>query len=245
MKFLKDLFSSSAKSACGPAGRYRSDPALIPSNVKKCEKIISDTWKFIWLFIPKVGGRSLKQLLISKYDGYSVEKGIDEIVAERPECDAYFKFNFVRNPWSRIVSCYVNKIDTDDEKNLNACVTPYAQLYKHMPFREFVAFLHSPEGGDFYPRYANRHWVSQHVFCTDARGAVFCDAVGRIENLQADFAEICRRIGMPVFEVPHLGSTKKPGESDTARYRGFYDADLAESVRRRYARDIELFGYAF
>lgn len=33
--------------------------------------------------------------------------------------------------------------------------------------------------------------------------------------------------------------------SDTARYRGFYDADLAESVRRRYARDIELFGYEF
>jgi hypothetical protein len=80
--------------------QYRNLPEQIPSNVKRCEKVISEKHKFIWLFVPKVGGRSLKSVLIDSYGGYVAEKGMDELVNEKPEYATYFRFNFVRNPWS-------------------------------------------------------------------------------------------------------------------------------------------------
>ncbi|MGD9299408.1 MAG: sulfotransferase, partial [Thiohalocapsa sp.] len=59
--------------------------------------------------------------------------------------------------------------------------------------------------------------------------------------LHDDFAEACRRIGLTDIRLPH----RRQATDRSQDYRSYYDADTAELVARRFARDIELLGYAF
>ena len=56
-----------------------------------------------------------------------------------------------------------------------------------------------------------------------------------------DFAEICRRIGVPAAALPHNRQAKDRRQD----YRGYYSDDLAELVGRYFKRDIEALGYRF
>ena len=64
------------------------------------------------------------------------------------------------------------------------------------------------------------------------------DFVGRFENLNADFAEACARIGLDA-SLPHLNKTKHRD------YREFYDEAARAYVAEAWADEIEEFGYAF
>ena len=62
---------------------------------------------------------------------------------------------------------------------------------------------------------------------------------GRFENLDLDFAFVSRRIGVSA-RLPKLNaSVPRPD------YRKFYSDCTAELIGRKYAEDIERFGYDF
>jgi hypothetical protein len=69
-------------------------------------------------------------------------------------------------------------------------------------------------------------------------GRLVADFVGRFENLAADFARVCARLGLttllPRKNVSHHGA-----------YAGYYDAWGRDFIARRYAGDIDEFGYTF
>ena len=76
-------------------------------------------------------------------------------------------------------------------------------------------------------------WIS------DASGTVLVDYIGRFENLQGDFDEVCRRAGLPPKRLPHKNrSSHKP-------YQLYYDDATAEIVARRFAKDLVHLGYTF
>lgn len=66
------------------------------------------------------------------------------------------------------------------------------------------------------------------------------DFVGRFERLGEDFATVCARIGAEV-SLPESNR----GRSRPRDWRAEYDGETRDKVARLYARDIELFGYAF
>lgn len=143
--------------------------------------------------------------------------------------DDYFKFSFVRNPWSRMVS-----------------------FYKYLGFEdkfEFKDFLFRKFESEIYHK---MYWFvgPQKDFIYNQKNERIVDFVGRFEHLQADFDEICRRINVSPIVLPHANkSDEKKSESVEASrvssWKDHYDQDCIDLVARLYERDICEFGYEF
>lgn len=132
--------------------------------------------------------------------------------------DQLFKFAFVRNPWDLLVSLY-SFIPTRPTNRHSARVARMS----------FEAFLNE---------WTQRPEISQRAFLYDRQGRCLVDFVGRFENLRADFAGICQRIGIS----SDLGHANGSQHGD---YRDMYDTKLRTLVARRLAEDIDTFGYDF
>lgn len=65
------------------------------------------------------------------------------------------------------------------------------------------------------------------------------DFIGRFENLQKDFQVICRQIGVQL-ELGHFYWNRK-----RKHYSHYYNNETKLLVEKRYACDIEYFGYSF
>ena len=130
----------------------------------------------------------------------------------------YFRFAFVRNPFDRFVS---------------ACA---------FLSRRTDAFDRDPAGVMRAMLVTHRHRVlfaPQHAFVTDATGGLLADVVGRFEALQAGYDHCCSRIGIPSEPLGVINASTR------GDYRSYYDRTLRDAVARRYARDLEMFGYDF
>ena len=137
-----------------------------------------------------------------------------------------FKFVFVRNPWDLQVSSY------------HHLRRERPHLVGDRRFADFVRWKLDPERP--YQFHLDTSVELQSDYVIDLHGAVIVDFIGRYENLQQDFAEACRRIGIPPPPLPHKRRAK-----DRDDYRRYYDDALAEQVGATFRRDVELFGYDF
>jgi chondroitin 4-sulfotransferase 11 len=152
----------------------------------------------------------------------------------------YFRFAFVRNPWDRLVSCYKDKINYETAHVYNRYKNPFVSylqqkgLYKRdMEFREFVEIVSQIPDEE-----AEGHIRSQYTYLEDRQGKILADFIGRFENLANDLQVIASRMGVRLT-LPHLRRTTH------GDYREYYDDFTIEAVRRRYAKDVLLFKYAF
>lgn len=134
--------------------------------------------------------------------------------------ESYFKFAFVRNPFELLVSWYHNALQNETDKD-----TVHRKVTQMNGFGDFV-------------RWATSRPTLQVNFVTDRDGNQIVDFIGRFENLEADFAEVCRRIGVEA-SLPHAF------RSEHQAYRGYYDAEARRLVEEHLRPDIERFGYSF
>jgi hypothetical protein len=141
---------------------------------------------------------------------------------------SYFKFTFVRNPWEQVVSAYHFLKETfRDNPQVAADESDVAFL---MPLVDFTTFVRVRR------YFSNEYNMLAHV--TDEAGNLLVDFVGRVERIDEDFPEICRRIGIDV-KLPHANRSRHQ------QYREYYTAETRDIVARDFARDIETFGYSF
>jgi hypothetical protein len=78
-------------------------------------------------------------------------------------------------------------------------------------------------------------------FLIGPSGAIEMDFVGKVENLERDFPILCQKLGIePVPRLPHAFNSRRK-----FHYSVYYDEESEELVRRRFARDIDYFGYVF
>lgn len=132
--------------------------------------------------------------------------------------NAYFKFTFERNPWDRQVSWYKYKTRKLDRK---------------------------PSFGDFMAN-TRRAFVNNYELYSIG-GEVVLDHVGRYEDLATEFEAAMDKLGLAGrVKLPVLNTTAKPAAAEgEARYRGFYDERLRDTVADWYGREIKAFGYEY
>ncbi len=136
----------------------------------------------------------------------------------------YYKFCFVRNPWTHAVSdyhwrCRMRGVDA-------------------VPFKEFLTRLDDPSRPD--PEKIKPPILTNwSIYAIDDEIAV--DFVGRFERLEEDLGAISDRIGikLPIRDASAKTNVKpksKPIES-------YYDDENVELVRSVYSKEIRSFSY--
>jgi hypothetical protein len=190
----------------------------------------ADQSKCIFIHIPKAAGTSVALTLFGQPSRHV--SWTEYYQASPRKFRKYFKFSFVRNPWDRLVSSYFflksGGMNGTDANWAGTVLKPYDDFGSFI--RGWLTSENVASGVHFRP---------QHEFICAPDGKMMMDFLGRMENLDYDFAQVARRLGCKE-------TLKKVNVGDQQRhYSSFYDADTREIVRRVYERDIDFFGYRF
>ncbi len=186
--------------------------------------------QFVFVHIPKCGGISIYSDEFIYFHHNLRDKNFVYFKDSLERKGAEFSFAFVRNPWDRLVSAYeylknggICPLDAEDYLNL---------FSKYENFKEMV--LNWEEV--FFDQI---HFKSQSDWICDNDGNIIVDFVGKFENLQQDFDIVCDRMQIPRKKLPHTNKTNHK------HYTKYYNDEIREIVAKKYARDIEYFGYKF
>lgn len=207
--------------------------------------IISHQNRFIFAAVPKTGTHSVRQALREHMGDEDIEQvGLFvnkrfpyEALAEirhghlslrqvRPHVGeqafaSYFKFAFVRNPYDRFVS-YCAFMTRDRGTFLQAPQVVMEHFLLREPPEQHILF--QPQSS---------------LLVDDDGRTLLVDMLGRVEDMQASYDAICSRIGIPSRSLEQVNGSKR------GDYRQYYTPALADEVAKRYALDLELFGYEF
>jgi hypothetical protein len=191
--------------------------------------MISHKHKFIFIEVPKTGTTTVCHVLKTHF------RGLQPLVYPNKhfplgqykkmfpkETQTYFKFSFVRNPWSRVVSLF----------HRNEGV----QMRDKMTFIEFVNWIELATDTSVK---CNKFPKKNMLDFFKINNKVNMDFIGKFENLQEDFNTICDKIGIPRQKLPHRNKSKHQ------HYTEYYDDETKQIVAEKYAKDIEYFGYEF
>lgn len=150
----------------------------------------------------------------------TIKKLVYPVVSKR-QYAAYFKFTFIRNSWSRIHSIYRN-VMRDELIRANMGISAPISLH------------------DFIINYKYQ-WAlkSQLDYITDRKGDIPIDFIGRFENLEADFSNVCAQIALDDAELPQLLVTNYKS------YRDDYDSKTKDLIYKLYKPEIKKFEFEF
>ncbi len=200
--------------------------------------MISFQKRFLFVHIPKTAGNSIQSVLRD----YSE----DELVALRGEQDGVERFG-LRNPKYK-----VKKHSTLAEYRSALGEVEFAKLYKFTcvrnPWDRMVSYYFTPtQKTELWDRKKFRKIISSAVSVADylrlekGKEDPFANVnyIMRFENLANDFRTVCAALGILPTRLPRYNRSKRE------HYSEYYDEELRELVRARFAAEIERFGYTF
>jgi len=194
--------------------------------------------KCIFVHIPKTAGISVCQALFNNLAGGHTTIKKYQISFSKYEFDSFFKFTFVRNPWSRLFSAY-NFLKKGGMNNIDKNWAS-RNLSDYGNFDDFVKRWVTTSNIEKYI-----HFIPQYRFlCIPNRDEIKVDFLGFFENLEEDFAYIARQLSM-ADNVTLKHKNKTASNDKKIDYREFYNAETCDIVSEVYKKDIELFGYNF
>lgn len=201
-------------------------------NITVCENP-----KFIWFRNAKVATRSIKWVIDQQFE-------TQEFYAKniKPyDLSEYFTFGLVRNPYTRIMSAYLNKIvrlfykerSEIKEKHLKY-LEPFTSYEKISPAKGFKILLDHLSTSENSLFINDPHFIPQSNLIQPDQ----LDFIGRFENLQADTHFIFNKIGAK-YPLPHKNKSRSSG-IDLPK---FLDQENRRIIEALYRHDFELFNY--
>jgi Sulfotransferase family len=200
--------------------------------------MISLQQRFLFVHIPKTAGNSIQSALR--------EYSEDQLVALRKEQDGIERFG-LRNPKYKIKKHstlveYRDALGNDQFGNLYkfTCVrNPWDRMvsYYFTPTQTVETWDRKKFRGIISKASSVADYLRLNKVDEDPFGNV--DYIMRFENLADDFRTVCGTLGISPATLPQYN------RSNREHYSNYYDDELRELVRKRFAAEIERFGYTF
>jgi hypothetical protein len=200
--------------------------------------MISLQKRFLFVHIPKTAGNSIQTALRD----YSE----DQLVALRKEQDGIERFG-LRNPNYKIkkhsaLAEYRDALGNEQFRDL------YKFTCVRNPWDRMVSYYFTPtQIPENWDRRKFRKIISKAVSVADylrldnGEGDPFAnvDYIMRFENLAEDFRTVCGTLAISPPTLPRYNRSSRD------HYSKYYDDELRELVRTRFAAEIERFTYTF
>jgi len=188
--------------------------------------------KLVFVAVPKCGSTSMIGALGFKFQGEApriYHASIEMILNEHPECTDYESVGFIRNPWDRVVSVFLDGVQSEGHQGAWS-----KDLLKFKNFEDFIMSFENTKWLNWV------HFLPCSKFLT-VDDKVVVNHIGRYENIVEDFNTITTKIiGSPVVLNQHHNKTNR-----SVDYRAYYNDKTKEIIGRVYEKDIELFNYEF
>lgn len=148
----------------------------------------------------------------------------------------FFRFCFVRNPFTRLLSGYLDKM-TQPTPMRKSVLERLGRAEEPgdppVSFEEFIGVIRAQPATAMDP-----HWAPQtHLLL---HGRMRYDFIGRFETLQNDMAKIMQRLAIPCEYYFHERRNETRSETLLAK---FYNDETIAAVRDIFAADFAAFGY--
>ncbi len=196
-----------------------------------------DYYKCIFIHIPKTAGRSISKSLFGNYSGGNEKITFYLKKFGRKTVNRYYKFAFVRNPWDRLYSAYnyLTKGGSDENDRLF-----YKESLSHLEnFEDFVIKWLDESKLETTSYY----FIPQYRYLSEESKPekLLVDFIGRFENIDKDFAALCRLLKFPRLKLPQINVTN----TEKNAYLKVYTPAMIDKVTDLYKKDILLFNYSF
>lgn len=216
---------------------------------------ISLKHKYIYVETPKVGCSTIKdtlqrmeldypELVRDDFEDIHVREyspllspaqtcGFDRLLLN-PD---YFVFCFTRNPYTRLLSAYLDKIVKNVKLRKDILIAmgeDPSELSKEISFREFVGVICEQGVSQMNP-----HWRVQYY--QTFQDNISYDFIGKLENFKDDCKFVFSRVkdNYPDYYRSEL----RHATNSTELLDQFYNDELKERVFEKYKVDFEYFGY--
>lgn len=212
--------------------------------------LISEKYKFIFVHNPKTAGSSIENVLLPYSNFYyriknrSVKYYIYKFLGDKylfggifkkhtpasriqrvipaEKFESYFKFSFIRNPYSRVFS-YYNYLKTNNGHDQQEWI-------KNKSFEEYV--LNIP----------NQRWKDlQSYYLYDENENLIVDFLGKFETLEADFQIILQKLDLKCT-LPHINSSVNSNLNNPQFFNNF-TKEMIKVINDEFHDDFRLLGY--
>jgi hypothetical protein len=171
-------------------------------------------------------------------NGYQAKKQLNVkidalLLTPQKVLENYFTFTFVRNPYARTLSAYLDKVASDNTQFKD--IRRKVALFGSQGFESFVTYLEN--GGT----YENIHFVGQCNLLPLCPSKLHF--IGRVEKLEADLEFVINRIfGEGVYKMAQTSQNAVNHSHNLLSQ--YYDDSLRKRVYAIYENDFKALGYA-
>ena len=148
----------------------------------------------------------------------------------------YFRFCFVRNPYARTLSAYLDKIkfNPGPQKIKILRELGYDEKYidKDITFDNFLSVIENQK-----PLEMDNHW--RHQYFTTYQDSIKYDFYGRFESFADDFSFVLGKIGGSAY---YQRESRHETKSHSLMSK-YYNDELMERVYNLFIKDFEAFNY--
>ena len=217
---------------------------------------IDDQRRIVYFETPKVACTSIKKYMMDQYVGGEMHlkhigavhdrsisplKQLETITRDDARAifqDSYRRFTFSRNPYSRILSAYLDKIVTNEwERERHLPVLGFALDYQPT----FLEFLQKVAGIRDHKR--DIHYMTQARLTGRLAGLKF-NFIGRFESFSTDFAKFKSSFYEDETKNDYHSLGKHHASNASEKLALYYGSQEVMLVRDIYAADFITFGYS-
>lgn len=193
--------------------------------------------------IPKAANSTIAINLAAIKFGETIDSKVAKSIFATPsslktknleQFNALYKFTFVRNPYSRILSAYLDKI-ARKKQHLRYSYSYLVAKGPEPSFDDFCEYL--GKGG----LHDNIHWAPQTSILLLPLNSF--DFIGKIENLEADLRTVMQSIGH-ANALPEIKN--RPTDHNTGadtKIEEYYTPKTRAIISELYKKDFELLEY--